>query len=542
MELDCLLLYIPKLKNYYKLFGNHMFGMFMPMGLFAIADLSARSGFKTQIVHFGVEKIEDKNFCINDYVAKTKPKIIGLALHWNFQSYDVIKIAQEIKSANQNIFIVIGGFTATFFHDEIMEEFSFIDGVIKGDGETPFLKLTEAITDEAKDLSSVPNLSWRRGNKIIKNEISYTASSKDLDELNFTNFSLLKNYELYIKYVKVPWFWISGLSKKFNLRLADENLLGSFPLSISRGCYVNCSYCGGSRASQKIMCNRQGVVFRSAEKVLESIEEAKNYGYYTIRIEYFPCEDAGYFEKLFNLIKAKALKLSCILECRALPAAHILELFRETFDLSQSQISFSPESGSEKIRKLNKGYYYDNSELLNAVNCSISLGIKTAVFFALGLPFETTDTVRITKDFQDHLRKEYNDLVIIRTEIIGLDPASPMYMEPEKYKIVKVWGSFMDYYDAHMGAKNFLKPILGYYAEALCKKRVTVKKLTEAQFFENGIRKIYCKNFCRLNNFLSRKFKIKNMGLSTMMFSVLSNLFCGFAKQLLKCKDYILKG
>jgi radical SAM superfamily enzyme YgiQ (UPF0313 family) len=242
------------------------------------------------------------------------------------------------------------------------------------------------------------------------------------------------------------------------------------------------------------------------------------------------------------LIKSKAIKISCFAEFRALPAAHILELFRETFDPSQSAISLSPESGSEEIRRLNKGYYYDNSELLKTINCSINLGIKTVIFFALGLPFETTDTVRVTKDFQDFLRKEYKDNVIIRTALVGLEPASPIYLEPEKYKIVKVWSSFMDYYYAHMGINNFLKPILGYYTRGFCKKKNTIKNSTEAQFFEKEISRLYCNNFCRLNNFLLRKLKIKNMKLFTGMFSMASYLLCTFVTQLLKYKNYILKG
>jgi hypothetical protein len=85
--LDCLLVHTPKLHNFYKLIGRHMYCMLMPMGIFAIGDMVTRNGYKTQVLRLGVEKIKNPSFSLINYLKNTQPKIIGLSLHWYLRSY-----------------------------------------------------------------------------------------------------------------------------------------------------------------------------------------------------------------------------------------------------------------------------------------------------------------------------------------------------------------------------------------------------------------------------------------------------------------------
>lgn len=537
MELDCLLIYVPKLNNYYKLFGNYMFGMYMPMGLFAIADNVYQNGYKVRMLHLGIEKIENPDFFLKDYLKDAKPKVIGLALHWHFQSYDVIEIAREIKLNSPNTFIVLGGFTASYFYKEIMEEFNFVDGIIRGDGEHPFLKLTETIVSRKHDFYNIPNLTWRDKNRIIANEIDYLAGSVEINKLNFTNLNLLENYKLYIKYARLSWRWIKGLSKKANLFNLDKRNI--FPLCVSRGCFVNCSFCGGSQISQKILCKRTGVVFRSVDKVIESIEEAKAYGYDTVFIECSPTEgkDFFYFEELFRKIKSKKIIINCIAECMALPSENFIKLFKESFrNISKSQISVSMDSSSEAIRKLNKGYYFSNEELIKNLSIIVNLKIPVDVYFSLGLPFDTVDILKASRDFQDLLRKNFGYAITIRTECLDLDPASPMYLDPEKYKIVKNWNHFMDYYYANSNTDNlFTNNISGYYQKDFFSESKFTSS-TKPEIFKNEFEKMVCNNFCRLTDHLCARFKKRGLRLPVKIVSLLSNLICTLVNCFWKCK------
>ncbi|MCK5394209.1 MAG: hypothetical protein KAI91_07695, partial [Candidatus Omnitrophica bacterium] len=73
-SLDCLLVFVPKLKNIYRPIGEHMFTVLLPMGLLSIADYVYRQGFSVNIVHFGLEKINNPHFSLEDYLKSTNPK------------------------------------------------------------------------------------------------------------------------------------------------------------------------------------------------------------------------------------------------------------------------------------------------------------------------------------------------------------------------------------------------------------------------------------------------------------------------------------
>ena len=91
-QLQCMLVHAPKFDNWYKPLGDYIWINYLPIGIFALADNLARHGYASEIVHLGIEWIEDHNFDIVEYVGKTRPQVVALSLHWHYQSYDVIKV------------------------------------------------------------------------------------------------------------------------------------------------------------------------------------------------------------------------------------------------------------------------------------------------------------------------------------------------------------------------------------------------------------------------------------------------------------------
>ncbi len=57
-----LFLHVPKFNNSYKPIGDFIWINYMPQGLFAIADYVQQHGFATEIVHVGVEWVENPLF------------------------------------------------------------------------------------------------------------------------------------------------------------------------------------------------------------------------------------------------------------------------------------------------------------------------------------------------------------------------------------------------------------------------------------------------------------------------------------------------
>src|SRR4030042_3154754 len=165
--MDCLFVHVPKFKNYYRPIGEYACSNSLPMGVLALADLLACEGYDTEVLHLGVEWIEDKGFSLIDYIAQKRPRVVALSLHWHPQSYDVLEQARMIKEAFPEIFIILGGLTASFYHREIMERFPWVDAIIRGEGEGPLLQLMEGLIKGGR-LETIPNLTWRQGDKVCE--------------------------------------------------------------------------------------------------------------------------------------------------------------------------------------------------------------------------------------------------------------------------------------------------------------------------------------------------------------------------------------
>lgn len=535
-ELDCLLVYIPKLDNFYKPIGNYFFAMQLPMGLLAIADLVYKSSYSIEILHLGIEIISNKDFSFEEYLKRTKPKVVGLSLHWYYQSYDVIESAKKIKLILPDSFIVLGGMTASYYAEQIMEEFNCIDAVVRGDGEKPFLKLLQEVFNKGNNFFDIPNLTWRNKNEIKKNQMTYVAENSDLDELSFTNFRLIKNYSLYIKYARFPWIWPKGLSRAMNLKfILDASLV--FPLTTYRGCLVDCSYCGGGKVAQEKINNRKKVSIRSIDRVIESIKAAQSYGYNTIYINYLPFEENPlYFDELFKRIKEEKIRINCMLECSALPSQDSIRLFKSTFlDSSATQIFISPESGSEKVRRSNKGYFFDNQELTECLRFISGFQIPVVLYFCLGLPFESIDDIKISKDFQTLLKKSFRKYITIHTEPLSLIPASPMEIDPSRYGIIKTKKRFMDFFqNSGISNSSFFPTDLGYFKVDFCFSDQNCKGACDEFCFKRNLQKIKCKNFCKLVDLITG-----NRFVPSKAIFLLSKLLCNVSNVYWKLESLI---
>src|SRR4030042_601429 len=257
-KVDCLFLHVPKLNNYYRPINRFIWINFLPMGLLGLADLLQRHCISTQIIHLGVEWIEDHTFSIIEYIREKAPRIVAIDLHRHHQSYDVMEVVKKVKAAFPSIYVLLGGFTASFFHEEIMKNFDGVDGIIRGEAEIPILELAKALQKGKEDLFSVSNLTWRRKGRILVNPLSYVASEKDLNDLSFTNFPLLKNHPTYIRYIGQP-FYVKGASTEKNLWMSSLKS-PTYHLTGGRGCPVHCTWGGGGRSALETIAGREKVV------------------------------------------------------------------------------------------------------------------------------------------------------------------------------------------------------------------------------------------------------------------------------------------
>jgi len=77
-----LLLHVPKFNNFYKPIGDFIWLNYMPMGLIAVGDYLQKHGFNVELVHLGVEWVENSDFQAVELVLNhPEIKAVGLSIY-----------------------------------------------------------------------------------------------------------------------------------------------------------------------------------------------------------------------------------------------------------------------------------------------------------------------------------------------------------------------------------------------------------------------------------------------------------------------------
>jgi len=489
-SLDLLIIHVPKFSSFYRPFGEYMTVNLLPMGTLALADLASQKGYKTKILHLGLEWIEHQVFSPSVFMKDKEVKVVAIPLHFHQQSYDVMRIAKEIKQERPGTFILSGGFTASFFHREILSSFSQIDAIIRGDAEVPLIEFLKALK-EKRSLEAIPNLTWRRDGEIRENPLTYVASEDDLDRSSDINLSLLHNKETYIHYIGMPFVWAKGLSKEENRKYFHLGF-PIFPLNVGRGCLGNCTWCGGGVEAQQIINGRRGVVFRSPEGVARTMAEAMELGYEMFNIAFDPGKEGEkYYLELLPLLRKRRTRPRVYFESFSLPSETFLKEFSSTFNLDGSIIALSPESGEERVRDCNKSFTYTNEELMRAISLAEKMGVRIDIFFAMGIPGERCSDLSKSAALSKEIKRRFKNIGRIWSSPISLEPASPWHLHPEEFGIVSLKHSFSDFYRRSSPEGGGI----GYYIPDYMGDG---KELNE-QGFETLLKEAKCQDFCSLH-------------------------------------------
>ncbi len=400
---------------------------FVPIGLTSLANFLKENGEKVELINLAVEYYADKEFNLINYLEKNRPLVVGVSLYWHFTTYDVMQLIKNIKKNFPQVYIVLGGDTASFFANEIMQKYKEVDFVIKGEAEEPFLMLINFLRKK-KSFFNVSNLVWRKDGEIVENKVDYYASSDRMGGLNFSSLSTFKNGKVYKK----------------------EFLHDFFFYNCGRGCPVNCSFCGGSSISQRKIRGRKEVSMIDHSSVLRELRSfSKNNAlkWYTC---FDPYPESSYYIELFKKIREEGLKISLFFECWSIPSRIFVKNFKKTFT-HDSEIIISPDSGSEKVRKINKGYFYSNSQLLKIIKYIVKENINLKIYFFVGLAEEAEEdfikTLKLIKEIKQIQKTERpSSRVIIDGMCIAHEPGCLNDIRPEKYNIFHEKTTFEDYY------------------------------------------------------------------------------------------------
>jgi radical SAM superfamily enzyme YgiQ (UPF0313 family) len=344
----------------------------------------------------------------------------------------------------------------------------------------------------------VDNLTWRAGKEVKINEHRYIGDAAAVSNLNFTNFSLLRNGDTYIQYIGLPFFFAKNFSKEQNFRQFTIRS-PMMPMAIGRGCPFNCTWCGGSQVSQqRHISKRVGFIYRSHDSVIQTIREGMAAGYQTMHTATDPePETQKYFIELWQRIRQEGIETNWFFECNGLPSDTFVDEFHKTFPGPDSIIALSPECGNEELRLRHKGPGFTTRAFYEKMDKIDAMGISTEIFFSYGLPGENEELLQDTLTMRREIMKRYKNVRGLRTLSIEMEPGAPWQVDPEKYGIVTDRRTFKNFYDTHSEGENCTYNTFGYYIPDYFKKPLDPARPYED--FADRMQKIKCKKLCFLH-------------------------------------------
>ena len=431
-NLDLILLHPPTLYDFRKRPGIYgpisdvvpstpIFEMY-PIGFTSLSEYLERHGLRVRIVNVALKMLKDDKFDVERLILKNKPVAFGIDLHWMAHVHGALALAEIIKRLHPEIPVILGGLSATYYHEEILRQYPFVDFVVRGDStEKPLLQLLQTIK-EREDFKNIPNLTYRDGeNGIRVNPLTYVP--ENLNDITIDYRHIMRKVVRYADPIGyqpfIDWY--------------------TYPVTAvftCRGCIYHCKTCGGSSLTFRTMANRHKPAYRDPKLLAQDIFNISDHLHAPIMIIgdiFQPGEEYGF--TFLQEMKRRPITNHIAFEFFVPPSRS--QLKRITESIPNFNLEISPESHDEEVRRA-FGRPYHNQSLERMIEDAIDLGSKRIdLFFMIGLPKQTYASVLETVDYCSHLLERFQSyqklFPFISPLAPFLDPGSIVFESPEKY-------------------------------------------------------------------------------------------------------------
>jgi hypothetical protein len=109
-----------------------------PIGLTSIAAYLESNNYNTRLVNLAYRMLCTPGFDVEATIARLDAPIFGIDLHWLPHANGALGIAELVKKLHPDAKILIGGLSASYFHEELIE-YAAVDFVLRGESaEKPY--------------------------------------------------------------------------------------------------------------------------------------------------------------------------------------------------------------------------------------------------------------------------------------------------------------------------------------------------------------------------------------------------------------------
>jgi radical SAM superfamily enzyme YgiQ (UPF0313 family) len=337
-----------------------------PLGLLSIAAYLDGQGHKV-FVHdcLGPNAPEDTDSNVRAILAHD-PDLVGVSATTSgfFDGYD---IASRIKGIRPQVSIAFGGVHISAMGAVLLDRFKDIDFLCMGEGE-----ITMAELAAGQNPKLIGGLIWKNGSSSVTNPPR--AQIADLDTLPFPSYEKLR-----------------GFPKGYNLPLFSYIMTPGATMITSRGCLYQCSYCDRS-------VFKHGFRYNSGEYVYEHMRYLRTdfkVRHINIYDDLFTTNRERISDLCDRLIsRPLAMQFNC-----AVRVGHVDDqLLRMLKAAGFLQLSLGIETGDPGLMKIHKPGV-NIEKIIDTVKRIQANGLRAKGLFMMGLPGETSDSIRKTSDF-----------------------------------------------------------------------------------------------------------------------------------------------
>lgn len=349
-------------------------------------------------------------------LGQVKPKLVGVSLKWSPYIARGLEICRLIKKHAPQVKIVLGGDTATYFADELIQD-DHVDYVIRGDGELPLLRLV--MGDE-----EIPNCTYKRDGAVVRSATTYVHNERNSAEIYLSHLDELLVWP-------ADLFWSPFLF-----------------VPTGQGCSMHCFYCAGSRENQRRVFNRKGPYLRPIERVRQDIRRAKEYNS-TLMFDFdLPEYDSlDHYRRLWEGLGLRSHSVGFAFW--DIPSADLVALVARTFKHASLLIDVC--SLSERHRqqlaslKVVKPQPTDAQILEFFDVCEQHDNVEVSISVISGLPCFAEEDVRSSEEMLSRIMKTYTSFRTLELGPLHAQPGAPITSMYGEFGMAQSAGTYQEY-------------------------------------------------------------------------------------------------
>ncbi|NJD28541.1 MAG: TIGR04190 family B12-binding domain/radical SAM domain protein [Chloroflexi bacterium] len=368
--------------------SSDQFDMFA-VGLTSIAAYVATNGYRVRIVNVGRRMVAEPTYDPVGHLERLRSKVFGISLHWLPHAQGALAIARLLKRLHPDSLVLLGGLSATYYHEELIRD-PVVDFVLRGDStEEPSRQLLSALRRGAP-LGDVENLTWKgRGGSPVVNPLSWSPSDIDAVELPAYRY-MLRAAALHghlADLLPYDGWWQEPLTVLIN----------------ARGCVLECATCGGSASAYRRLCGRTSPAYRSADRLLSDLRTIRSFSRSPVFMVHDPRMGG----------ESRAARFFDGLARERMPNELVLELFwpadeaffrRLSGAVDRWSLQLTLDSHDEALRARNGKFGCTNEEIEATIGRAFEAGCRNIdVFLTIGVPGQTLESALAGAGFCERL-------------------------------------------------------------------------------------------------------------------------------------------